>query len=168
MSPLNALYGVLLATFVVWLAAIWYFAPDAERRRIFVTYLLLGTCLFFVRAARVRQHYDVLETVVDGRALAPNLYRVFVPALANGLKFALPWLSWVNAARVVNYTFILAALPLFHLYLRHWFSARASLAVTILLVCLMPMSFAYDYPDDFVELVVFIVGFWAIRDGEFR
>ncbi len=109
----------------------------------------------------------VIENVVNGTALAPDLYRVLVPTLCHLTRQCLPFLSWIQTGFLWNFIFICLALPLFHHYLRRWFDETVCVALTLAMVFLIPISFLWDYPYDFLELVFFILGYGFIRDGKY-
>jgi hypothetical protein len=157
-------YLLIFSVFIVWLLGIILFAADKASRKYLIIYLIFGTMLFFARVTRVLPHYNILDNVFYGTALAPNLYRILVPCLSFPVLSLFPALHWLNAARIWNFMFILTAFPLFHKYLSKWFDARICFVLTLLLGFMMPLSFWYDYPDDFLDIIVFTLGFMWIRD----
>lgn len=166
-DSLISFYVVVGIIFTVWLLEILFFSKDKIFKRYLIVYLILGTLLFLVRLDRVIQHYDILENVFYGTSLAPNLYRVVVPSLTFSLKSVISALSWLDSARIWNLIFILSVFPLFHIYLNKWFEGKVCFLITLLLGCLMPLSFLYDYPEDFLEIIVFITGYMFIRDKKY-
>jgi len=161
---LAAFYSVLGIICSIWLLGISLFAKDNVFKKYLFVYFLFGVLLFFVRLTRVAQHYNILENVFFGISLAPNIYRVLIPFLTFLLKKAVPALSWLNSASIWNFIFVLSAFPLFHKYLEKWFERKTCFLITVILIYLLPVSFGYDYPSDFFELMVFITGYMLIRD----
>lgn len=162
-DSLLSFYTVLAVIFLIWLLAISFIKDKILKKCLFI-YLVLGTLLFFVRLGRVSQPENILDAVFYGTALAPNLYRVLVSYLAFFLRSIVPNLSWLDSARIWNFVFIVSTFPLFHMYINKWFKRKISFLITITFGCLLPISFQFDYPSDFLGLVVFIIGYMLIRD----
>jgi len=161
---LATFYTAIGIVSIFWVFGISLIVKDDVLKKYLFMYFIFAVLLFFVRLGRVKQHYDVLEHVFLGTALAPNLYRILIPWLAFLVKSVIPTLSWMNSARIWNFIFILSTLPLFHKYLEKWFERKTCFLITVILIYLLPVSFAHDYPSDFFELMVFITGFMVIRD----
>ncbi len=162
-SNLVTFYLAIITVLAAWgLGLAFYRGRPAYRYNL--VYMVLAILLFFIRAISVKTHYDILKGVYEGIDLAPNQYRVLVPFLSAGLHGIVPGLSWVQASRVWNLLFVLAFPPLFHVYLRRWFDDRVSFTLTFLSALLLPLTFLYAYPADFLELDVFILGFMLIMD----
>lgn len=156
-------FYLLASISVVWITGLYRYTTP-ERRRIFFGYYVVSVLLFFLRWTRVEAHYNILDAVFYDFAYAPNIYRILLPSLSWCLVSIFPCLSWKFAAGVWNFIFILAAVPLFHRYVRIWFTEAESVLLTYILVCFIPVSFLYDYPSDFLELSVFITGYYLIRE----
>ncbi len=163
---LFSFYVAIAIIFVTCSIGVVLFIKDRIFKKYMIFYLIFGTLLFFMRVGKVGMTTSGhLEDVFYGSGIAPNLYRVIVPYLTFFLKtILLPAFSWANAANIWNYIFILATLPLFHIYLRKWFDEKVCVLLVLILSYLLTMSFWYPYPGDFLELILFIVGYTYIRD----
>ena len=120
---------------------------------------------------RVRRHVDHVATVyipqvLDGTYGAPAIYRVLAPWLIERTA-ALTGLTMMQAFLVTRLLVIFAALCVFDRYLRTWFSAVVSLAGTVAMAALLPLTLtnSYPHPDSFPELLLFTAGCLAIARG---
>ncbi|MBN3040681.1 MAG: hypothetical protein JW867_06100 [Candidatus Omnitrophica bacterium] len=164
LSPFLTFYGILSIIFLLSLISLRFFIKDTSTKKIFSTYLVMSTLLFFLRLSQALPSSHVPVNVFNGTAETPYLYRVLVPFLSYLLKTIIPSLTWRNSAGIWNYIFALSLFPLFHIYLRKWFDQKIAFLINIIFCCLLPLSFDYDYPEDFLELSLFIIGYMLIRD----
>ncbi len=129
----------------------------------------LGFTDFYIRRNPQYVVTDYIPRVVAGTYEAPFIYRPLIPFLiywltvATGLK---PMLVFV----LTRLAFIFAALLVFHMYLRVWYSSAASLGGTLAVASLLPLTFtnSWPHPDSFPELLLFTLGCLLIarkRDG---
>lgn len=161
------IYTIVIIIFSAWLLGICLFVKDKMFKKYLLIYLVLGTLLFFVALKKlITHHYGTfdIEDIFYGTALAPNIYRIFVPYLAFLLKSIIPKLSWLDSTRLWVFVFILSIFPLFHIYLSRWFERNICFLLTLILGYLLPISFLFYYPENFLELGIFIIGYMLIRD----
>lgn len=97
--------------------------------------------------------------VLDGTYGPPANYRVLAPySIDLFIRFTglPPLIGFVVARLLVIY----AALVTTHLYLRHWYSAAASVGGTLGVAALLPLTFTdgWAHPDSFPELFLFTLG----------
>ncbi|HVL68400.1 MAG TPA: hypothetical protein VM364_14150 [Vicinamibacterales bacterium] len=144
-------------------------------RRAILLYLCVAVALAFVdhrvRSDRHRHHVvsEYIPSVIDGTSGAPAKYRVLMPYALQAVaerSGADPYLVVLGSELL----FILASLILMHAYLRFWYSAEASLAGTLAVAALLPLTFTntWLHPDTFPDLALFTAGCLAVaarRDG---
>ena len=135
-----------------------------------VTYLVLTVVVGFLDY-RVRRHVDHVATVYIPQVLygsygAPTIYRVLAPWLIERTA-ALTGLTLMQAFLVTRLLVIFAALLVFDRYLRTWFTPTVSLAGTVAMTALLPLTLtnSYPHPDSFPELLLFTAGCLAIARG---
>jgi len=136
-----------------------------------VVYLVLTVVIGFLDY-RVRRHVDHVATVyipqvLDGSYGAPAIYRVLAPWLIERTA-ALTGLTLMHAFLTTRLLVILATLLVFDRYLRTWFTPVVSLAGTVAMVALLPLTLtnSYPHPDSFPELLLFTAGCLAIARGQ--
>ena len=61
---------------------------------------------------------------------------------------------------------IFAAYLAFHLYNTRWFSPAICLSASLFMMATLPLTFntVFESPTDFVEILVYTLGLWCIRD----
>jgi hypothetical protein len=136
----------------------------------FVTYLVLTVVVGFLDY-RVRGHVDhvakvYIPQVLDGSYGAPTIYRVLAPWLIERTA-ALTGLTLMQAFLVTRLLVVFVALLVFDRYLRTWFTPLVSLAGTVAMTALLPLTLtnSYPHPDSFPELLLFTAGCLAIARG---
>lgn len=133
-------------------------------KRTILFYSFLAIIISLVRNYTITTHYDLLTNVLNGVATTPEQYRLVIPSLTYLIKFIFYGLSWRMASRLLNFTFILATPFIFHLYLKKWFNDMQSTLIVLIFLLILPYSFWHDYPSDFSEITLFIIGFIFIRE----
>ncbi|MEW6607217.1 MAG: hypothetical protein AB1414_07140 [bacterium] len=104
------------------------------------------------------------SAIIEGQAFAPTQYRILMPFCAEFIHQVLniSIASSYHSLRVIT-TFLV--LSLFHIYLTRWFDTPKALIGTLYLAGSIPLSYLYwPYPQDMFNLMMFIVGFIAIRE----
>ena len=114
--------------------------------------------------------FDLAEwhaRVISGDAPAPLQYRILTPFLAEGLNRL--GLSVALSYDLIRWVALLAILCLFHLYLRRWFGSALSALGVLLLAGVLPLTYfpQFQYLDP-IEILVFLGGLYAIREGKDR
>lgn len=135
-----------------------------------VVYVVLTVVIGFLDY-RVRGHVDhvakvYIPQVLDGTYGAPAIYRVLAPWLIERTS-ALTGLSLMGAFLVTRLLVVFAALLVFDRYLRTWFTPLASMAGTVAMVALLPLTLtnSYPHPDSLPELLLFTLGCLLIARG---
>ena len=132
----------------------------AGRALILLLYVAVATALAHVDY-QIRSHPEdgfatYSPAVVAGTETAPGRYRVLAPFAYHGLVRITGWPAretWV----VFRWASLLAALLAAHLYFSTWFDRGASVAGTLLVGLLLPLTFTngWAHPDHLVELFLF-------------
>lgn len=144
-------------------------------RRALLLYLCVALSLAFVdhriRRDAFRDHVvtEYIPSVIEGTSGAPAKYRVLMPYALDAAARATgqdPYLVFLWSELL----FIAASLVMVHVYLRLWFTAGASIAGTLALAALLPLTFpnTWAHPDSFPDLFLFTAGCYAVaarRDG---
>jgi len=106
---------------------------------------------------------DWHATIISGQALAPLQYRILTPYLAEGLHRA--GASLTLSYDIVRWAALLLSLCILHLYLRRWFSSALSTLGVVILAGILPLTYLvqFQYLDP-LELLTFVIGFYAIRE----
>jgi len=102
---------------------------------------------------------EYIPGVLNGTYGAPANYRVLAPYVID-LFTRTTGLDPLVAFVISRLLFIYAALVALHAYTRHWYSASASLAGTLGVAALLPLTCTNGWanPDSFPELLLFTLG----------
>ena len=104
--------------------------------------------------------------MVGGYAPAPNQYRPLTPWMAELLRHLMPGGSLFGAYFTLRAGVNGITLVLFDRYLRTWFSRPAAAAGTLALAAVLPFTyFRVVQESDPVNLLVFVLAFWALARG---
>ncbi len=114
------------------------------------------------------QHGIYLGDRSHGHLSDVHATRVLFPYLLHSVH-AVSGLPVPYAFALLRLGSIFLSYCLFHWYLRGWFDARGALIGTLFLAASIPATFVewFEIPTDFVELIVFILGFAYIRDNRY-
>jgi hypothetical protein len=132
-------------------------------------YVCVAVALGFVdhriRPERTRHHVvsEYVPSVIAGTSGAPAKYRILMPYTLDRVTRATsadPYIVFLLA----EFTTITASLFAVHAFIRRWYSTGASLAGTIALAALLPLTFVntWAHPDSFPELTIFALGSLAV------
>jgi hypothetical protein len=101
--------------------------------------------------------------------LAELVYRIWLNVPWAGAKTAYELSTTFEYSHLlVRFLFLLLSLFLLHLYLRRWFASPACAAAVIFMAAVLPLTVircSICVTDPF-NLLVFVVGYWLIRDGK--
>jgi hypothetical protein len=141
--------------------------------------LILGWTSFYSRPMKIDKaasfHQTVWNNITEkGRSGAdPDVLvrihsaRVLFPALMQIPRFA--GLSPEQAFSLVRLISAILALVLFHWLLLHWFTDELAFCGTLFMAATMPLTFNqwYELPTDFLEIIIFTIGVWAIYRSKY-
>jgi len=131
-------------------------------------YLGLGVMsgLVWARLANLQALPQWHLEMILGQAPAPNQYRPLTPWLAQLLVFVLPGRNLFLAYLLVRSLVTGATLLLFDRYMRVWFSPAAAAAGALCLAAILPFTYLHVVQEsDPINLLVFVVAFWALARG---
>ncbi len=144
--------------------------------------LLFAALVFVLDYAQLHMCYDNYGTryngfgsmnwVLSGEAHAPTQYRLLVPALYGALGLFYPQLNrekeivWLYEPMKMFLMFW--AIWAFFIFLREFFEESWALLGTILLCACLPLTFRYDYANQWAELAIFAFAFKSIKRGDQR
>jgi hypothetical protein len=102
---------------------------------------------------------NYMPAVLAGTYGAPAIYRPLSPWLYTRFADLTGWTPLVSYLVFKGIT-IFSSLLAMHLLLRTWFSAATSLAGTLGVAALVPLTFtnSWSHPDSFTELLIFSIG----------
>ena len=117
--------------------------------------------------ARVEEQPWLLRmhgVVIGGEAPAPCQYRILTPYLAEGLHRLGP--SLLASYDVIRWIATFLAMVAFYLYARRWLSGPLAGLSLLVLTAILPFTALIESQNlEPIELLVFTLGLWAIRDG---
>jgi hypothetical protein len=131
-------------------------------------YLGLGLVsgLVWARLANLQALPQWHLEMILGQAPAPNQYRPLTPWLAQLLVFVLPGRNLFVAYLLVRSLVTGATLLLFDRYMRVWFSPAAAAAGALCIAAILPFTYLHVVQEsDPINLLVFVVAFWALARG---
>jgi hypothetical protein len=118
-----------------------------------------------VRREQYREHVisEYIPSVLAGTSGAPAKYRVLMPYAFDYVIRHTGWNGY-TLFLFAEFFFILAALVMTDVYLRHWFAAPAAIAGTLALASFLPLTFtnSWAHPDTFPDLFLFTAGCLAV------
>lgn len=107
-----------------------------------------------------------MHAVLGGWAEAPTQYRVFVPFIYGTILGFLPSISGTMKAvwiyEPLKMLLMFWAICAFFLFLREFLEEKWALLGTLILCVCLPLTFRYDYAEQYTELAIFAMGFRAI------
>jgi hypothetical protein len=146
-------------------------APQGSRRReiaLFLVYLGLATAtaLVWTRIADMSGLPGWHSEMIRGIGPAPSQYRPLTPWLAEGLRLILPTAYMPLAYFAVRALATAFVLYFFDRYMRCWFKNGAAAAAAMCLAAVLPFTyFRVIQESDTINLLVFILAFWALARG---
>jgi len=107
-----------------------------------------------------------MNAVLGNWAGSPTQYRVFVPAIYGLISGFFPSISGTMKAvwiyEPLKMLLMFWAVCAFFLFLKEFFEEKWALLGTVILCACLPLTFRYDYAEQYVELAIFAMGFRAI------
>lgn len=131
-------------------------------------YLGLGFAsgLIWARIANLAELPSWHSQMIVGSAPAPNQYRPLTPHLVEFVRFFMPDGNLIAAYFVLRSVVTGVTLFFFDRYLRVWFSKSAAAAGALCLAAIIPFTyFRVVQESDPVNLLVFVLSFWALAKG---
>lgn len=135
---------------------------------LFLVYLGIAaaTALVWTRIADISGLPAWHSEMIRGIGPAPSQYRPLTPWLAEGLRLILPTAYMPVAYFAVRALATAFVLYFFDRYMRCWFTNGASAAAAMCLAAILPFTyFRVIQESDTINLLVFILAFWAMARG---
>lgn len=136
---------------------------------IFFVYLFLTIITVIIHnllvdtpALSARQSFH--QEIIQGKGPLPNQYRILPHLLGEGLIRS--GFSFLAAFLLLRGLFTFLGVLLFHFYLRKWFKEEVCLIAGLFLLASLPLTYLgyFMQPADYINFVVFILGYWLIRE----
>ena len=113
-----------------------------------------------------------MHAVLGGWAEAPTQYRVLVPAIYGMILGFFPSLSGTLQAvwiyEPLKMLLMFWAVCAFFVFVREFLEENWALLGTVILCACLPLTFRYDYAEQYAELAIFAMGFRAIWRNDQR
>jgi hypothetical protein len=140
---------------------------SSRTQRIGLPFLYIGlgiaSALLWTRIADLASFPRWHAEMIGGRALAPSQYRPLTSWIAEVFRLMLRTSYIPLPYFIVRALFTSLALICFDRYMRTWFSAGASAAGALCLAAILPFTyFRVIQESDTLNLLIFVLGFWAI------
>jgi hypothetical protein len=117
----------------------------------------------FATAGQV-EIFRMHSAIIGGGMLAPNQYRILTPYLAEALHRL--GLSLGASYDAIRFVAMFLAMVAFYIYARRWLSGPLAGLSLLVLTAILPFAYLVESQDlESIELLVFTLGLWAIRDG---
>jgi len=116
---------------------------------------------------------DFIYGVTQSTAFGPYVYRVFIPYLASGLHYLMPFLTFIDIDFLLKIFFLIICQLIFYYYLQIFYSSFVSIVGVFILDILLGFTFSsilgpsIGENADLLNIVVYLISLIALYKNSF-